>query len=268
MHLVEQVLHGAVAPGMALLGQKHLNVPTAEIIQANRQCIDTDTLNRARLPLERILCEQGPPSDQGPTRDVRIGLKDLLHASGGVLRGLPVVVSIPNDHPGMFLGLLTNTGHALLQIGRVLVTCQNGDGSLASQNSGQFGHHLFTAQAIVHAIAHQALRGRRIRIEGHHRHPIGHRLVDGVGHLVGITATDGDAVGTGQHQLFNGLGLLLGVFLIGCPPIDANLHPVSGPQLARGILGTDPRYLEHGISLRLSDKAEAVGLRSLSQGPR
>ena len=109
-----------------------------------------------------------------------------------------MIVRISDDHPRVFFGLFADASNALLQIGRILVAGQNGDDPLASQNSGQFAHHLFTAQAVIHAVANQSLGGGRIRIKGDHGHSITHRFVDGVGHLVGIAATDGNSIRTRQ----------------------------------------------------------------------
>ena len=60
--------------------------------------------------------------------------------------------------------------------------------------------------------------------------------------------------------MLDGLGLLLSVFLIGGPPVDADFNPVSGTQLPSGVLGTDPSHLENSIPLGLGDQTETIGL--------
>ena len=56
-------------------------------------------------------------------------------------------------------------------------------------------------------------------------------------------------MGSGKHQLLDGLGLLLGVLLVWSAPVDFDVDVVFGGEILRGLLGADASRLEHWIAL-------------------
>ncbi len=56
--------------------------------------------------------------------------------------------------------------------------------------------------------------------------------------------------------MFDGLGLLLGVFFIGGAPIDFDVHAMFGGEGLGGVFGAHAGGLENGITLGLRDEAE------------
>jgi hypothetical protein len=71
-------------------------------------------------------------------------------------------------------------------------------------------------------------------------------FVDGVGHFVGVGATDDDAVGPVEQELFDELGLFLRVLFVGRAPVDLDRDAVLFPKVAskKGLpadLATMPR---------------------------
>src|SRR5205814_918454 len=197
--------------------------------------VHRNAFHGAGLPFQGIVGEQRPTPNHRPTGDVGIGLHDLLDLGGRVLWRLLVVVNVADGDARVFLRGVLHALNTLLQVRRVLVAGQNRNDTFAAHEFGQLVHHLFAAFHIVDGVGDETFAVRRVGVEGGDRNAVFDRRIDGVGQFVGVRATDGDTVGAGEDELFNGLGLFLGVLFIGRAPVDFDYHAVFLAEVAGGV---------------------------------
>ena len=123
----------------------------------------------------------------------------------------------------------------------------------------EFGHRLDAAIEVIHAVVHKALGGGSVGVEGRDGHAVVDGMVDGVGELVGVGATHGEPLGAGEHELLDGLGLLLGVLLVGRAPVDLDVQAALGADFPGGVLGADAGGLKDGVALGFGDQSNGDG---------
>ena len=114
MHFVDEVFHSLVAESIDILGEQYLNMAAADITEFLRQGIKPDTLNCAGAPLECVVREQWPATEQAPSRHIRVRLHHLLDFGYGVLRGFFMVEDIEQFDASMFFCSGTKSSGALL----------------------------------------------------------------------------------------------------------------------------------------------------------
>ena len=160
-----------------------------------------------------------------------------------------MVKNIEHLDAGPGFGGGAEAGGALLQVLRVGVAVDGGDGALAAHDFREFHEGLLTAFEVVDADAHEAAAAGGVAGEGDDGDALTVSFVDGVGEFVGIGAGDDDAVGASEEELLDVFGLALRVFFVRCAPVDFDLDAVLGAQLAGGVLGSGARGEEEHVAL-------------------
>ena len=152
----------------------------------------------------------------------------MFDFSGGVLRGLFVVISIADGDTGIFLGGLTDTGDALLKVRGVLIAGEDRNYAAAVHDFGEFIHCLLAASDIINAVGDEAFGSGCVGIERGDRYAVVDGGVDRIGQFVSVGAGDCDAFGAREYELFDGFSLFLGVFFVGGAPIDFDVKVEFG----------------------------------------
>ena len=142
---------------------------------------------------------------------------------------------------------------AAAQVGRVLIAGEDGHLPLAVQQLGELLHDLLTDAEVVDAVVGEALRLRRVAVEGHDRHAARHRVVDGAGQLAGVRAGDEDGVGPFVHRLGDPLRLNLAVLDRRSQPDDLDGDADLGREIAGRRLGAAPGREEDRVGRALGD---------------
>ena len=122
---------------------------------------------------------------------------------------------------------------------------------------------MLAASDVVDAEGDEAFTRRRIGIERGDGHAVFDSGIDGIGEFVGVGTTHRDAVGAREDELFDGFGLLLGVFLVRRAPVDLDGDAVLLAQILRGVHRADARGLEDRIALGFGDQTDGVGFLGL-----
>jgi hypothetical protein len=119
------------------------------------------------------LREERPAADERPTLNVRIRVIDAHDFGGCVLRRLDVVEDADDLHSRVLGRFVFRALHPVLEVRCVLIAGEDGHFALAAHQRRQLGHRLLARLVVVHAVVGEALRLRRVAVEGHHRNASG-----------------------------------------------------------------------------------------------
>ena len=211
--------------------------------------------------VEGVVGVEGPTADECPAGDVWVGGLDLLHFGGGLCCGF---WREGVDHWGLdafvFGGLFYDAVDAGLEVGGGGVAGEDGDFALAIHDGGELTHEFFSGFVVVYAVVGHASGIWGVGVEGDDDDAFVYGGFEGAGEEVCVGAGDGDAVDTGGDELFDILGLELGVFHCWGLPKDFDGGAVEffGEAFASGegaVFGGE----EDGVGVAFGDDADFVG---------
>ncbi len=253
---VEKNLNGLVAPAVAILGEEELDMSVFEVGELWWEGINGDDFDGAGLPLEGVTGEERPATDHGPALDFGVGGLFALDGGSGFLGGFFVVDGINDGHAGMLGKFIADAFGTGLEIGCGLVSGEDDHVAFIAHEFGEFLSDADAAGKVVSAIEGEALGFGGVGIEAHDGNAGGDRFIDGRGENVGVGATDGDSGDAGARELFNGLGLLLGILFRRGLDVDFDIDAVLCAKFLGGVLGSLMSGLEDRVALAFGDNAE------------